>query len=122
MKQLYKKCAGGFCSIHTSENIKSGEIVYILSDENKLSEPTRTSIQVSEDIHIEDDIGKLINHSCRPSCEIKGYNIIALRDIHRYTEITFDYTKSETRLSSPFECNVCGGMVEKFGLSCRDNK
>lgn len=62
--------------------------------------PTRESIQVW-DYHVHDELWQYINHSFSPSCAVVWSSIVALVDILN-TEITFDYTKNETNISTPF--------------------
>ena len=76
-----------------------------------LSEPTRTSIQVAEEKHIEDKIGAFINHNCNPSCKIDGYRVLAAKDISSGEEITFDYSKNEKLLANPFICSCCNKLI-----------
>lgn len=118
MKVLYIKRLGGFYSVHVNEKCVKGEVVHTLSDKIKLHKPTRTSLQISEDLHVEDDMGRYINHSCDPTCEIIGYDIVVIRDIPAYYEITFNYKENETKLSSPFKCDVCGVLIESKDSLC----
>lgn len=48
-------------------------------------------------MHIEDEQGRFINHSCNPSVRIKGNKVIALRDIDPLKEITFNYSEMKIR-------------------------
>ncbi len=73
--------------------------------------PTRTSIQIAKNWHIEDEVGSCINHSCSPSTFIEGFFIISARDLKRDEEITFDYNQNEDIVSSPFECSCCGKII-----------
>jgi hypothetical protein len=74
-------------------------------------EPTRTSIQIEEGLHVEDGIGQYINHSFEPTCKIDGLTVRALKDIVFGEEITFDYTLNESFISSPFVCRDTGTSV-----------
>jgi SET domain-containing protein len=42
-------------------------------------------------MHIIDDYGKFINHSSQPNTTIKLNNIIAIRNIEKYEEITINH-------------------------------
>ena len=116
---VYVKKESGFGSVHTSGKVKKGDIVYILSDLKVSKVPTRTSIKVNDGIHVEDEIGIYINHSCDPSCEIHDYKIVALRDLAPLEEITFDYSLNEDRLSSPFVCKECKDILSGFPAPCK---
>lgn len=91
-----------------------GEVVFELEGEI-INSPTRTSIQISETGHIEDEWGQFMNHNCYPSCEIAGTKVIALENIKKGDSLTFDYNKSETKMSHPFHCHCCNNLVEGSG-------
>lgn len=46
-----------------------------------------------------------MNHSFNPNTEIKGYNVVAIKDINQGDEITFDYNVTEINMASPFKVN-----------------
>jgi hypothetical protein len=100
----------GQTGIFSNQDFKSGDIVLSLSGE-VLPMPTRTSIKVAEEKHIEDSVGNFINHNCKPSCKINGIKVIALRDIKSGEEITFDYSKNEDKLANPFICSCCNRLI-----------
>jgi len=78
------------------------QVVYTLEG-NVLNYPTRTSIEIVPGLlHIEDLLGRYINHSFSPSCRIEGRKIIALRDIEVNDEITFNYNENESNMACPF--------------------
>ena len=97
---------------------KKGAVLFVLEGP-LLDYPTRTSIQVGKNKHIEDKLGAFINHSCQPSAVVdwQGHALISLRDLMPGEEITFDYSQNETELASPFTCGCCGrkmlGKVHK---------
>ena len=83
---------------------------------------------------------RLINHSCNPNCEVdgKGYKIwiIAIKDIKKNEELTYDYGFSYDEDYKQFPCkcrakNCCGYIVrsesrwrisKKFRKSSQINK
>lgn len=73
--------------------------------------PTRTSIQIGKNKHVEDELGKYINHNCNPSCTIQNNNVITLKTIKKGDSITFDYNSSEDVIFHPFFCNCCGKQI-----------
>lgn len=87
------------------------------------SEPTRHTIQLSETEHlqspktaglerrIERHPWLFLNHSCRPNTAVRGRELIALRPIGRYEELSFDYETTEWHMAEPFTCRCgnCGG-------------
>ena len=108
---LYIKEEEGYKGVHARKPLSKGWVLWDLTNGKVVREPTRTSIQVSEGFHVEDEIGSRINHSCQPSCKINAFFVIALRDIKEGEEITFDYNKNEDIIASPFKCNCCGKMI-----------
>ncbi len=87
------------------------------------SEPTRHTIQLSETEHlqspktaglerrIERHPWLFLNHSCRPNTAVRGRELIALRPIAPYEELSFDYETTEWHMAEPFTCRCgnCGG-------------
>lgn len=83
------------------------------------SHPTRYSIQLDVDRHIEADGAlpdaemrrrhpwRFLNHSCEPNARVHGQTLVATRPIADGEQITFDYTTTEARMAEPFDC-VCG--------------
>jgi hypothetical protein len=100
----------GQSGVFARKLFNSGETVLYL-DGLILNRPTRTSIQVSEEKHIEDKIGAFINHNCNPTCKIEGYKVVAIDDIGIDDQITFDYSKNETIMASPFVCACCNKLI-----------
>jgi len=70
---------------------------------------TRTSIE-RFGLHYEDPIVSMINHSCQPNCEWDGMHLIALVDFDG--EPTFNYLKTESDISHPFDCWCCGRRID----------
>tara|TARA_A200000159_G_C7338331_1_gene346012 strand:- start:526 stop:855 length:330 start_codon:yes stop_codon:yes gene_type:complete len=104
---LYVKSIDGYKTVCASFSIKERMVVYTLSDNFVTEEQTRTTIKVAEGKHVEDAVGRYINHSCNPNVKIDGFNIVAIKDICENDEIFFDYS-SEGSLAHEFVCNCCG--------------
>ena len=64
--------------------------------------PSRTTIEIGKDVHIDDEYGIFMNHSFTPSCMIKDGYIVALCNINENDELTFNYNSSETSMACPF--------------------
>ena len=115
--------------LFANQQIKKGNIILMLRG-NKISKPTKTSIQIGDKQHIEDHKGGFINHHCNPNAEINvhldfmGSNptsrnetnttalVVAKKTISKGDEITFDYTTTEEKLASPFMCDCHGKLIE----------
>lgn len=98
------------------ETVLSGTVIYELTG-SVLESPTRTSIQIGPNEHIEDDLGQYVNHSCDPSVKVVKNKLICLKDINDGDSITFDYNVSETEMSNPFVCHCCDKLISgKLGL------
>lgn len=55
-----------------------------------------------------DEPADFINHSCDPNCGIQGQiSLVAMRDIQKGEEITFDYSMSDSSAFDEFDC-ACG--------------
>jgi hypothetical protein len=64
--------------------------------------PSRTTIEIDTDKHIDDEYGIYMNHSFSPNCVIKDGSIIAVCDINENEELTFNYNENETKIACPF--------------------
>ncbi|RDI46029.1 SET domain-containing protein [Aquicella lusitana] len=108
---LVKKGIHGV-GVFAAADIKKGEILRELTGE-MLDHPTRTSIQIGKNKHIEDEMGGLINHSCQPTARIdkKNHSLVSIRNIRKGEEITFDYNENEEAMASPFVCQCCGKYI-----------
>lgn len=92
--------------------------------------PTRYSIQVDLDRHIEcleplssDEMRarypwRFLNHCCEPNAGIVGRSLVARRAILGGEQVTFDYTTTEASMAEPFDCRCgaagCLGRVQGF--------
>lgn len=56
-------------------------------------------------------IARYINHSCDPNCGIKGlYKVVAMRDIEKGEELTWDYEMTEKNTWWRMKCK-CGSSL-----------
>ena len=81
------------------------------------NKPSRTSIQLDEDTHVNAPAGTspeeamrrhpfiFLNHSCDPSAVQRGRELFALRAVEPGEEVTFDYQASEYEFAEPFNCH-----------------
>ncbi len=93
--------SSGFRSVCAARSFPAGATVLQLSGDIS-SVPTRTSIEIGPDRHIEDPVGRFINHSFEPSCVIRDGAVVALHDIAAGDEVTFNYNDNETSMACPF--------------------
>ena len=73
--------------------------------------PTRTSIQIYKNKHIEDKFGIYMNHSFDPNCKIHNSCIQSIKDIKKGDELTFNYNENETKMACPFTDSISGKQV-----------
>lgn len=99
--------------VFTTIDFLKGQVLFELTGEI-LPAPTRTSVQIGVNQHIEDKLAAFMNHSCTPNAFIDRTtsSFIALHDIQAGQEIMFDYNKNEDLLSSPFICECCGKKIQ----------
>lgn len=108
-----------------NKNLAKGEVVLLLTGKI-FDHPIRESIQIGENMHILDDFGRFTNHSCFPTCVVKGNQLVSVKEIKYGDSITFDYNKTEDFLASPFLCNCCnkiiaGKLAQSNGLTNLQN-
>ena len=83
------------------------------------SEKRRLVLQIDDELYLVSPTlsrGDCINHSCEPNCGlVSGVLLVALRDIPRGAEITYDYAMSDGSPYDEFECScgtdTCRGRV-----------
>lgn len=97
--------------------IPRGMLVRVMNGES-VSKPTQTSIQWGNEAnrrHMEDRIGRYINHSCSPTLRVDGClpYLWAVKDILPNMPLTFNYMENEDSISTPFVCNDCGLEVPR---------
>jgi len=79
------------------------------------------AIQFAEDKYIDyDGIGRYFAHSCDPNCGFKGkFKIVAMRNIKKGEELTFDYGMSEDsnwRLECKCGAKNCRKIIGAFKI------
>ena len=96
--------------VYFGDTLPIGKIIYVLTG-NIINKPTRTSIQIANNYHIEDSFGRYINHSCDPNIKVIGTNLISIKEIKNGDSITFNYNDSEDAISYPFLCSCCNTII-----------
>jgi hypothetical protein len=87
-----------------------------------LDHPTRISLQIDEDKHIEgsEETNAFLNHSCDPTAyyDYSGVYLRARRDIAAGEEVTVNYNAGDWDLHEKFTCRCgspgCIGEVKGF--------
>ena len=79
--------------------------------------PTQTSIRLGEERHMEDRVGKFINHSCSPTLRVdkSSPTLWAEKNILPNMPLTINYLENEKTISAPFICNDCKEWVPREG-------
>ena len=66
------------------------------------NKPSRTTIEIGDGKHINDEYGIYMNHSFSPTCKIENRCIVAICNISEGDELTFNYNENESSMSCPF--------------------
>jgi len=117
-KHIIKETGNKGKGLYSTKKYCNGDLVLNLEG-NILPYPTRTSIQVGEDKHLESWEGGHVNHHCSPNTkvisvkvfEINDYFLVAIKDIEIGEQITFDYETTETEMAEPFKCSCHGRWI-----------
>jgi len=89
-----------------SQTIFKDEVIGYLSGKPR-KHSTKISIY-SGGIHVDPDNGfEYLNHSCDPNSRLCNGELIAILEIVKDQEITFNYKDNEPLISHPFRC-LCG--------------
>ncbi|MFT4514260.1 MAG: hypothetical protein ACI89X_001028 [Planctomycetota bacterium] len=111
---------GQLCAIAARAYQAGDEIVHLTGV--TISKPTRFSVQVGEQEHVEPPSGagleeligehtwRYMNHSCEPNTAFRGRTLIALRRIAPGDEVRFHYAATEYEMAEPFACQ-CGATA-----------
>ena len=98
---------------------------------------TRHTIQIGAQVHLQVPAGttlakkierypwQFLNHACRPNTRVVGRELIALRRIKAFEELSFDYETTEWEMAEPFDCRCseCGGrQVRGFRFLNREQR
>jgi len=116
--------------LFASTAIARGEVL-LTYDGPLLNHPTRLSIQIDDNKHVEgtDDSNAFLNHSCEPNAFVDWESLClrARRDIASGEEITCNYNTTDYELHSVFACTCgskhCRGLIKGFKyLSVEDQR
>ena len=118
---IHERAAGGR-GLFAAAPLRRGEVLIDFSGYPILDRPTRISLQIDADRHIEgsEETNAFLNHSCAPTAyyDYSGVYLRALRDISTGEEVTVDYNAGDYDLFEKFECRCgasrCVGTVGGF--------
>jgi hypothetical protein len=115
--------------LFASADIDLGDVL-LTYDGPLLDHPTRLSIQIDDDKHIEgtDDSNAFLNHSCDPNAYVDWKNrcLKAKRKIASGEEITCNYLTTDYEIHSVFRCTCgsprCKGIIRGFKYLSSEEK
>lgn len=120
---IYCKDSGKYGkTIFSAKKFNKGETVFVVCGPI-IKQPSIYTIPIDFDLYIDPlPPGKILNHSCEPSCGVKNRTeIVAMRDLGKDEEITIDYAMivpryDELKLKQEIICH-CGSKTcrGKFG-------
>jgi len=98
-----------FRSLVAQRQFLEGEVVCPIPREAMHSKPTRMTIQIGRNRHVEVGQFSSANHSCNPTLILDTDRMLAFarRDIAPGEELTFFYPSTEWQMQVPFIC-LCG--------------
>lgn len=104
--------------------------ILIAFDGPIIDHPTRYSIQMGENLHIEGtpESNAFLNHSCLPSTYVdwKSLSLRALRDIGAGEELTCNYLTTDWEVHEKFICTCgapnCYGEIKGFKYLSADQQ
>lgn len=96
-------------SLITTKEIKKDQIIFDLNMGEFFDHPSLRTIELAPGLHVDHPWGRYTNHSCDPTCYVSKIDktMRAGRDLAVGEEITFNYTKNESNISTSFKC-LCG--------------
>lgn len=91
------------------EDLPAGTVIASWRKSAVDSDPTKFTIQVGRDHHVDADEVRFLNHSCVPSTFVDATtgDVVALHPIAAGRPLTFFYPSTEWGMAAPFDC-ACG--------------
>jgi len=121
-KILIGERAAGGKGLFAADSFKRDDVLISFRGYPMVSEPTRISLQIDVDRHIEgsEETNAYLNHSCDPTAyyDYSGVYLRARRDIAAGEEVTVNYNAGDYDLHEKFACRCgsprCVGLVQGF--------
>ena len=101
MSVVVRECTVGK-GLFATQAFQAQDVLWSLQGDPR-STPTRTTICIGPDQHVDDPLGIYFNHSFEPNCRIEGRSVIALRTIAQDEHLTFNYVDNEPTIAAPFQ-------------------
>ena len=99
------KTTDGVNGLFSEVSYKSNEKIHKLEG-TIYDRPSRTTIEIDINTHIDDKYGIFMNHSFNPNCKIEDGYIVSIKNININDELTFNYNDNETAMACPFTDNI----------------
>ena len=101
--------------------IRAREVVFYLGG-RIVTAPTKYTLQLDAGRHLlaDNELWQFMNHGCEPCVriDVDTRQMIAIRDVARGEELTFNYNTTEWDMAAPFDCNCgdenCTGRIRGF--------
>jgi hypothetical protein len=104
--------------LRTRRHFPAGaEVIDLRKHAEAVPEPSRYSIQVGRDSHIDGPYTRHLNHSCEPNVfvDTAAWKVLSLRELEIGEELNFFYPSTEWEMVSPFVCGCnsagCHGVI-----------
>jgi uncharacterized protein len=115
-KVIIRNTDGRGLGLFANFDFKKGQLVVHGRGLYKTKQRTNHSFQMDEFTHMQlDKVSRSINHSCEPNTGVRNnqcraYDFIALRNIKKGEEITWDYETTEYISIAVRKC-LCGTVI-----------
>ena len=116
-KMILRSIAWNAKCLISLRKYKLGDVIFSLKGPI-LATPTASSIQIGNNMHIEDEYGAWMNHSCLGNVIVLDKNVVAIKHIPAGHELTYNYIKNETALVKPYACFKCNTMIRGSDTVC----
>ena len=119
----------GYQSMYATRDLSPFTVLSKFGYHGVFNEPTRFTVQVSENQHIQlkPTYLQYINHSCRPNVffDTRAMMLSTVRPILCGEEVTFFYPSTEWKMTEPFDClcrnDNCLGRIQGAAYLGHDN-
>lgn len=109
----------GARSLWAMKDFSADEFIVKFIAKNVYSTPSRMTVQISDDMHIEllPECLECANNSCDPNCffDTTSMELVTIKPIRKGEEMTFFYPSAEWDMDAPFQCNCgsehCVGLI-----------